>query len=306
MRLIHLCITALFVASCTNDDVIPSLGGSGDDQQENLRTIVCQAGSEGSASSSRSEVRQQTSLKSHSVLWDEGDQFQIRKEGGDYVLEATANTTSAGLGIKSGQSGNSPASTACVRYSAITVKVNGADVTSAVTNTSSSSNNTYKLGVYTSGGKYCYPPAGTYVTAEINSATGAIPIVQTSSSSTISSTNQAVVKLTNVEYSLNNGSTWTKLTSEDQLDNGFNSKHTVTHTLTTTGLNVTMTLGNGQAGHTVVPVKEPTVCPACPLPRAPRLCSPPLLSRSTPVATLPSHSLPLRPTSRSPSTIRPM
>lgn len=250
MRLIHLCITALFVASCTNDDVIPSLGGSGDDQQENLRTIVCQAGSEGSASSSRSEVRQQTSLKSHSVLWDEGDQFQIRKEGGDYVLEATVTKTSSGLGIKSGQSGNSPASTARVRYSAITVKVNGADVTSAVTNTSSSINNTYKLGVYTSGGKYCYPQAGTYVTAEINAATGAIPIVQSSSSSSINSSNQAYVKLTNVEYSLNNGSTWNKLTSEDQLVSGFNNKNQVTHTLSSDGLNVTMAL-NGEAGHTV-------------------------------------------------------
>lgn len=241
----------LFMAGCNSDDITSSLGGNGEGQQENLRTIVCQAGSEGSDQSGRNEIRQKTTLKSHSVLWDAGDQFQIRKEGGDYVLEATANTTSAGLGIKSGQSGNSPVSTARVRYSAITVKVKGVDVTSAVTSTASTANNTYKLGVYTSGGKYCYPPAGTYVTAEINSATGAIPIVQTSSSSNISSSNQAVVKLTNVEYSMDNGSSWTKLTSESQLVNGFNNKNQVSHTLTATGLNVTMTLGNGQAGHTV-------------------------------------------------------
>lgn len=251
MRFLSLCAIVLAMASCSNDDVLPTQGEGTTSQPQNLRTITCQAGSEGSGQSGRNEVKHNTSLSSHSVLWSEGDQFQIIKEGNNYILEATVTKTSSGLGIKSGQSNNTPVSTARVRYSAITVKVNGADVTSAVTNTSSSSNNTYKLGVYTSGGTYCYPQAGTYVTAEINAASGAIPIVQSSSSSSINSSNQAYVKLTNVEYSLNNGSTWTKLTSEDQLVNGFNNKNQVTHTLSSDGLNVTMTLGNGQAGHTV-------------------------------------------------------
>lgn len=242
----------LCIAGCANDAPIVDIGATGSTPEvAYTRTISCQAGlpddgSEGTANGTHSVGKRFTSLNSRAVLWDEGDQFQIRKEGTTYVLEATASATSAGLGIRVTQTSGS----ALVRYSAINVKVNNVDVTSKVTSTSSSVNNDYKLGVYTIGGKYCYAPAGTSITAEVN-RTGAIPVVQTSSSSSISSSNKAVVRLTGVEYSLDNGVSWTKLTSLSQLTNGFNSKREVAHTLTTDGLDVKMALVSGQSGHTV-------------------------------------------------------
>lgn len=226
------------LAGCSDDEAFFGEGdGMGTMPERPVRTFTCTAGMEGAPT--------RTTLEGRNVLWDAGDEFCIKKQGEDYVLDATVSQTSSGLGVKVTQTSGK----AYVKYDYIKVEVNGVDVTNAVTSTAISTNNSYKLGVYTSGGKYSYQPAGTSIDAEINT-TGAIPLVQTSSSSNISATNKAHVILKNLEYRISGESTWTKVTSASQFVNGFNSKNQVNYTLAQEGLDLRMAL-NDEPGKTI-------------------------------------------------------
>lgn len=226
------------MVGCSDDDAFFGEGGGvGTEPQRPVRTFTCTAGVEGAPT--------RTTLEGRNVLWDAGDEFRIKKQGEDYVLDATVSQTASGLGVKVTQTSGK----AYVRYDYIKVEVNGVDVTNAVTSTAISTSNSYKLGVFTYGGNYSYQPAGTSIDAEINTK-GAIPLVQSSGSSKFSATNKAHIILKNVEYRISGESTWTKVTSASQLVNGFNDKHQVTHTLTQEGFDLRMTL-NDEPGKTI-------------------------------------------------------
>lgn len=232
------------LVSCSDNDELEAGSSSEISQSEAaLRTITCQAGGEGDAKSGQNQVKHRTTLSGNAVVWDQGDQFQIKKMGSASVIEATVSSTSCGLGI----SVDKPqGTTAYVRYSNIKVTVGGEDVTSTITSASASSGNTYKLGIYTPAGKYHYAAAGTIVEAQVNAdKAGAIPLVQSSSSSPISASKKAVITLTDVEYSFDK-TTWTKVSAENELLNPFGNKNGVSLKFTSDGLNATMTLASEQ------------------------------------------------------------
>lgn len=226
-------VMAAFVG-CSDDDALIGNGGSvGTTPERPVRTFTCSAGMEGATS--------RTTLEGRNVLWDAGDEFRIKKQGTDFVLDGTMTQKSSGLGVKVSKTSG----TAYVRYEYIKVESNGTDITSTVTAASASSGNSYKLGIYTPSGKYHYPPAGTIAEAEIN-LTGAVPLIQASSSSTAV---PAHVILKNIEYSLDK-TNWIKVTDSSQLVNGFNNKNQVTYTFTQDGLDLRMTLGD-EPGKTI-------------------------------------------------------
>lgn len=85
-------LTAPFaLTGCSdNDDLTGGDSGQGTSTEAPLRTITCLAAGEGNAESGRNQVKHPTTLMSHSVLWDEGDRFQIIQDGSnDYVFDAT-------------------------------------------------------------------------------------------------------------------------------------------------------------------------------------------------------------------------
>lgn len=226
------------LAGCSDDDAIfGEQGGAGTMPERPVRTFTCTAGMEGAV------VR--STLEGRNVLWDEGDEFRIKKQGEDYVFVGQVSKISAGVGIRVP---NPPTSTTVwLKYSDIKVMVNGVDrTTDAIT---ASGNNTFKMGAYSEGGAYRYVAANTPMSITLKASNEAIPLVQTSSSSTINSSNPAVVTLKNVEYSFDQ-TNWTKLTSSSQLNNGFSNKKTVTSSVTQEGLDLRMAL-NDEAGKTI-------------------------------------------------------
>ena len=140
------------------------------------------------------------------------------------VLVAKCNRASTGLAVESGHTSGSPI---YVQYSDIKfIDENGNDVTSTVTSVASSTSNSYKVGIYTTGHTYSYAPAGTSIPAEVKvSASGAvqgvIPIVQVSSSSPISANTNTVyyVQLKDIKVS-ENQTDWRYITSESTIYNG--------------------------------------------------------------------------------------
>lgn len=166
-------------------------------------------------------AQRRTSLvtaSNNAVNWSEGDSFSLLSQGTSTTsakkLVVTVNGTSQGIGLKVANT-----NTKYLKYDAIKVTVGGVDVTSSITSVGASSSNTYKLGVYNSNSKYQYAPAGTVVTASINNSNLVLPIVQSSSSSSISSTNVAVVELEGLKYS-SDQKNWIDITSETTLSNG--------------------------------------------------------------------------------------
>lgn len=226
------------MAGCSDDEAFFGEGdGMGTMPERPVRTFTCTAGMEGAPT--------RTTLEGRNVLWDAGDEFCIKKQGEDYVFVGEVNQTSAGVGIRIP---NPPTSTSVwIRYSDIKVMVNNVDrTTDAIT---ASGNNTFKMGAYSEGGAYRYGAANTPMSITLKASNEAIPLVQTSSSSTISSSNPAVVTLKNVEYSFDQ-TNWTKLTSNSQLNNGFSNKKSVTSSVTQEGLDLRMAL-NDEPGRTI-------------------------------------------------------
>lgn len=178
-----------------------------------VRTIVLSAESDGSDT--------KTSLSGSSIVWSEGDELRVMSLSAGNTITGTLTGTSQGYGVKVSKSSGS----AKVRYGGIRIVStanNGktVDITAART-AQGTVNNSY--GIYSSAG-YTYSPAGTVIDAEINSS-GTIPLIQSSSgASEISKNSTITVTLSNVEYSLDGGSSWTMVGSGDQLVNGFGGK----------------------------------------------------------------------------------
>lgn len=71
-----------------------------------------------------------------------------------------------------------------LKYDAIKITVNGADVTDTVTSVPATESNSYKVGTYNSNAKYQYAPAGEIIVCDINTNEEyTLPLVQASSTS---------------------------------------------------------------------------------------------------------------------------
>ena len=106
-----------------------------------------------------------------------------------------------------------------LKYDAIKITVNGADVTDTVTSVSATESNSYKVGVYNSNTKYQYAPAGEIIVCDINTNEGhTLPIVQASSTSSCGTT-PVYVQLKGIKIS-NNQIDWIDINDGSVIKNG--------------------------------------------------------------------------------------
>ena len=106
-----------------------------------------------------------------------------------------------------------------LKYDAIKITVNGADVTDTVTSVSATENNSYKVGVYNSNTKYQYAPAGEIIVCDINTNEGyTLPLVQASSTSSCGTT-PVYVQLKGIKIS-NNQIDWIDINDGSVIKNG--------------------------------------------------------------------------------------
>jgi len=172
------------------------------------------------ASAEQPGAATKTSLgEGNSVVWSAGDAFSVVRDVEEVVKDQltvvlTAGSTGVAVPV------TTTSSSALVKYSYIKVTSGSTDVTSTITSTSASSSNSYKVGIYNSGQKYQYAPAGTAVTAEINTTGNCIPLVQASSSSSVSTSSPITVVLRGIQYSLDNGSSWVSVNENTTLLDG--------------------------------------------------------------------------------------
>ena len=106
-----------------------------------------------------------------------------------------------------------------LKYDAIKITVNGADVTDTVTSVSATESNSYKVGVYNSNTKYQYAPAGEIIVCDINTNEGyTLPLVQASSTSSCGTT-PVYVQLKGIKIS-NNQIDWIDINDGSIIKNG--------------------------------------------------------------------------------------
>ena len=106
-----------------------------------------------------------------------------------------------------------------LKYDAIKITVNGADVTDTVTSVSATESNSYKVGVYNSNTKYQYAPAGEIIVCDINTNEGyTLPLVQASSTSSCDTT-PVYVQLKGIKIS-NNQIDWIDINDGSVIKNG--------------------------------------------------------------------------------------
>ena len=106
-----------------------------------------------------------------------------------------------------------------LKYDAIKITVNGADVTDTVTSVSATESNSYKVGTYNSNAKYQYAPAGEIIVCDINTNEGyTLPLVQASSTSSCGTT-PVYVQLKGIKVS-NNQIDWIDINDGSVIKNG--------------------------------------------------------------------------------------
>lgn len=106
-----------------------------------------------------------------------------------------------------------------LKYDAIKITVNGADVTDTVTSVPATTDNSYKVGVYNSNRKYQYAPAGEIIVCDINTNEGyTLPLVQASSSSSCGTT-PVYIQLKGIKIS-NNQIDWIDINDGSVIKNG--------------------------------------------------------------------------------------
>ena len=106
-----------------------------------------------------------------------------------------------------------------LKYDAIKITVNGADVTDTVTSVSATESNSYKVGVYNSNTKYQYAPAGEIIVCDINTNEGyTLPLVQASSGSSCGTT-PVYIQLKGIKIS-NNQIDWIDINDGSVIKNG--------------------------------------------------------------------------------------
>lgn len=106
-----------------------------------------------------------------------------------------------------------------LKYDAIKITVNGADVTDTVTSVPATESNSYKVGAYNSNAKYQYAPAGEIIVCNINTNEGyTLPLVQASSTSSCGTT-PVYVQLKGIKIS-NNQIDWIDINDGSVIKNG--------------------------------------------------------------------------------------
>ena len=106
-----------------------------------------------------------------------------------------------------------------LKYDAIKITVNGADVTDTVTSVPATESNSYKVGTYNSNAKYQYAPAGEIIVCDINTNEGyTLPLVQASSGSSCGTT-PVYVQLKGIKIS-NNQIDWIDINDGSVIKNG--------------------------------------------------------------------------------------
>ena len=106
-----------------------------------------------------------------------------------------------------------------LKYDAIKITVNGADVTDTVTSVPATESNSYKVGVYNSNTKYQYAPAGEIIVCDINTNEGyTLPLVQASSTSSCGTT-PVYVQLKGIKVS-HNQIDWIDINDGSVIKNG--------------------------------------------------------------------------------------
>ena len=106
-----------------------------------------------------------------------------------------------------------------LKYDAIKITVNGADVTDTVTSVPATESNSYKVGTYNSNAKYQYAPAGEIIVCQINTNEGhTLPLVQASSGSSCGTT-PVYIQLKGIKIS-NNQIDWIDVNDGSVIKNG--------------------------------------------------------------------------------------
>ena len=106
-----------------------------------------------------------------------------------------------------------------LKYDAIKITVNGADVTDTVTSVPATESNSYKVGTYNSNAKYQYAPAGEIIVCDINTNEGyTLPLVQASSGSSCGTT-PVYIQLKGIKVS-NNQIDWIDINDGSVIKNG--------------------------------------------------------------------------------------
>lgn len=106
-----------------------------------------------------------------------------------------------------------------LKYDAIKITVNGADVTDTVTSVPATESNSYKVGTYNSNAKYQYAPAREIIVCDINTNEGyTLPLVQASSTSSCGTT-PVYIQLKGIKIS-NNQIDWIDINDGSVIKNG--------------------------------------------------------------------------------------
>lgn len=130
------------------------------------------------------------------------------------TLVAKCDAISTGLGLTVTDSAYK-----YLKYDAIKITVNGADVTDTVTSVPATESNSYKVGTYNSNSKYQYAPAGEIIVCDINTNEGyTLPLVQASSTSSCGTT-PVYVQLKGIKIS-NNQIDWIDINDGSVIKNG--------------------------------------------------------------------------------------
>lgn len=177
-----------------------------------LRTIKISASSDDAGS--------RASLSGTRILWDSGDAFRLANEHVP-TLKMTVNGTNQALGISV-----SNVSTAKIKYDYIRVAINGIDVTQDAicddAKVESTDESPLLLGIPNSQDKSRYPRPGVAITTNVknNWFTRGATLVLSSNSSNYSTSKVATVSIKGIQYSTNNGSSWTSVTQATSLVQG--------------------------------------------------------------------------------------
>lgn len=220
-RNFSLVFLALFLClACNEKGVVPLSPSDGGQEPSQGASRIVVLNAEADAST-------RTMLCNKHILWSKDDEVRVSgTKVGHTAIVGTLSGTTQGYGIPV----NAPGS-ALVRYGSIKIEettlVDGErqvkDVTADITRQNP---NPLLYGIYTMSGNYRYAPAGECVEAEINQSGSAysIPLIQSSSRCDLSETHTVTVAMDDVEYSLDDGDTWHRVTSAEELRNGFGSK----------------------------------------------------------------------------------
>lgn len=200
------------LSACSQEELLPGTDSQfTDSDTPPLQTLRMSASMEQHGGDTR------TILQGNRVFWEAGDEFEVSNNF-EPALRVELTASGQALGISANKS-----DVPIVRYSSVQVLVSGQDVTAEITAVGLGQSNAYQIGMLNSNDRYELAPAGTDIAAKLVSYKGgfmnlstyyAVPLIQSGG------TSNAVVILKGLEVSLDNGNSWTEITSGTTLLNG--------------------------------------------------------------------------------------